>query len=204
MNPGYEKARTQLSTYNKAKHDVAEQRYNLNPLCCKSCGTKLPRKRGGPKVFCTQSCAAQYNNRRRVGVLRVCQSCGKSLRGAAGKKYCSLSCSGVGRRANSIAQWLSGQRLPTGETAPSYIKAYLVQKYGEACQKCGWAERNETTNRIPVQVDHIDGDYRNNNPNNLHLLCPNCHSLTPTYGALNKGRGRTFRRLKRNAGISQR
>jgi hypothetical protein len=44
-----------------------------------------------------------------------------------------------------------------------------------------------------VEVEHIDGDWQNNNPENLILLCPNCHSLTPTYRGLNRGRGRARR-----------
>lgn len=42
-------------------------------------------------------------------------------------------------------------------------------------------------------------DWRNVQPNNIDLLCPNCHSLTPTFKALNKGRGRELRQEKRNA-----
>jgi 5-methylcytosine-specific restriction endonuclease McrA len=37
----------------------------------------------------------------------------------------------------------------------------------------------------------------NHNEKNLNLLCPNCHSLTPTYGSLNKGNGRLKRRINR-------
>ena len=37
-----------------------------------------------------------------------------------------------------------------------------------------------------LQVDHIDGNPDNNKGNNLRLLCPNCHSLTPTYKGGNK------------------
>ena len=37
-------------------------------------------------------------------------------------------------------------------------------------------------------LPHIDG---NNEESNLQLLCPNCHSLTPTFGALNKKRNET-------------
>jgi hypothetical protein len=40
----------------------------------------------------------------------------------------------------------------------------------------------------------MDGDWRNNAPENLALLCPNCHALTPSFKALNKGKGRGSRR----------
>ena len=34
---------------------------------------------------------------------------------------------------------------------------------------------------IPLELDHIDGCPTNNRFENLRLLCPNCHALTPTY-----------------------
>ncbi|MFF8376944.1 HNH endonuclease signature motif containing protein [Streptomyces sp. NPDC015661] len=43
---------------------------------------------------------------------------------------------------------------------------------------------------LPLEVDHIDGDWRNNQPENLRLLCPNCHSTTDTYRGRGKGRAR--------------
>jgi 5-methylcytosine-specific restriction endonuclease McrA len=45
---------------------------------------------------------------------------------------------------------------------------------------------------IPLELDHVDGDRHNNRIENLRLLCPNCHALTPTY------RGRNVR-LRRQA-----
>lgn len=77
-------------------------------------------------------------------------------------------------------------------------KKYLIFKYGEKCMLCGWNEINPVTNNIPIQLEHIDGNSENNSLDNLKLLCPNCHSLTPTFGSLNKGNGRLQRRLKRN------
>ncbi|MEU4731650.1 HNH endonuclease [Streptomyces sp. NPDC023588] len=43
---------------------------------------------------------------------------------------------------------------------------------------------------LPLEVDHIDGDWRNNLRENLRLLCPNCHSTTDTYRGRAKGRRR--------------
>jgi 5-methylcytosine-specific restriction endonuclease McrA len=31
--------------------------------------------------------------------------------------------------------------------------------------------------RQQLDVDHIDGNHRNNNPENLQTLCANCHRL---------------------------
>ena len=34
---------------------------------------------------------------------------------------------------------------------------------------------------VPLELDHIDGDHGNNAKENLQLICPNCHALTPHY-----------------------
>jgi hypothetical protein len=77
-----------------------------------------------------------------------------------------------------------------------YLRRYLLATQGR-CAHCGWAERHPVTGKLPLHVDHVDGDFRNNRPENLRLLCPNCHALTPTYGALNRGRGRPYHMVKR-------
>ncbi len=41
-------------------------------------------------------------------------------------------------------------------------------------------------NIMPLELHHIDGNSNNNKLDNLQLLCPNCHSLTPNYRAKNK------------------
>ncbi|MFI2718853.1 HNH endonuclease signature motif containing protein [Streptomyces collinus] len=57
----------------------------------------------------------------------------------------------------------------------------------ERCALCGteavWRGRP-----LPLEVDHVDGDWRNNRIENLRLLCPNCHSTTDSYRGRGKGR----------------
>jgi hypothetical protein len=55
-----------------------------------------------------------------------------------------------------------------------------------------------------VEVEHIDGNWRNNLPENLTLLCPNCHALTPTFRGLNRGHGRPGRGRAHVAVLSRR
>ncbi len=57
------------------------------------------------------------------------------------------------------------------------------------CELCGWDERT-AGGRIPVELDHINGDNRDNRLENLRILCPNCHSLQPTHRGLNQKRAR--------------
>ena len=75
----------------------------------------------------------------------------------------------------------------------NHIRRYLMDKYNSKCANCGWGQINPYTKVIPLEIEHIDGNYLNNNESNLILLCPNCHSLTPTYKGANKGKGRKDR-----------
>jgi hypothetical protein len=67
-----------------------------------------------------------------------------------------------------------------------WLKQFLIERDGAKCCKCGWGEPNERTGNIMVEIDHIDGDNKNNTIDNVRLLCPNCHSLTPTFRYSNR------------------
>lgn len=59
------------------------------------------------------------------------------------------------------------------------------------CSLCGWAEK-AVDGRVPVELDHINGDRYDNRIENLRILCPNCHSLQSTHRGKNK---KTTRKL---------
>lgn len=94
-------------------------------------------------------------------------------------------------------KWLAGLKVGyTGKTrrVATFVRHYMLQKHGRKCQICGWDKINPSTGNCPVEIDHIDGDSENCSESNLRVVCPNCHSLTPTFRNLNKGRGKRIRR----------
>lgn len=139
------------------------------------------------RKFCSQSCNATHNNRNRGYKSHNIKRC---ICGAETKtKFCSRNCYLFFLRED-IKNKIENNENFHERT----IKRYLIEKYGEKCMKCGWCEKHTLTNKVPIQLDHIDGNYENNTLDNLRLLCPNCHSLTITFGALNKGNGRVKER----------
>jgi len=47
---------------------------------------------------------------------------------------------------------------------------------------------------MPLTIDHEDGHYKNNRPDNLRLVCGNCGMLLPTFAGKNRGNGRLARK----------
>ena len=91
-----------------------------------------------------------------------------------------------------IKRWKSGNETGMrGLTAISnHIRRYIFDKFKSKCSRCGWSEVSPYTNNVPLEIEHIDDNFKNNKEENLDLICTNCHSLTKTYRALNKGHGR--------------
>lgn len=78
--------------------------------------------------------------------------------------------------------------LVVGSRVQSYkLKQRLFEEglKNPQCELCGWAERS-ADGRIPVELDHINGDRYDNRLENLRILCPNCHSLQATHRGKNK------------------
>ncbi len=167
---------------------------------CPSCG-RIIRARDRKK-FCSHSCAAQFNNRAKGHKpldSGPCEFCGGQKE--KGRRFCSTKCRNDFRYQSYIEKWLKGDTTGRrGELVSRHVRTWLLNRSGGRCEgllddgsRCGWSRKNPYTGRVPLTVHHKDGHYENNVPHNLEYLCPNCHSLTSTYGNQNKGSGRRNR-----------
>jgi hypothetical protein len=116
--------------------------------------------------------------------------CGGAVKAGA-TKYCSFGCQSQHRY--KIKTHLIEAGLYQCRGGYAFLRKHLIRRLGEKCAKCGWNERNTKTGKVPIEIEHIDGNWENNSLNNLTLLCPSCHALTPTFRGLNRGRGRAYR-----------
>lgn len=177
--------------------EESQKLYFLNPKLCKFCQSPLSYAQNKEGYsYCTKRCARKDSLRCRKCIPRYCQVCNKKLISSQ-KRCCSFKCYGDLAVSNNIERWKKNEHLFSNpNVCPSHIRKYLFKKYNNKCFRCGWSKVNPHTNKIPLQVEHLDGDSSNNREDNLELICPCCHSLTATYGALNKGRSkRTYRPL---------
>lgn len=99
---------------------------------------------------------------------------------------------GMGWRKNRTFDFIPQRPLSDILVTHSDFQSFKLKKrlYFEGlktpkCELCDWAEVAQD-GRIPVELDHINGDRFDNRLENLRILCPNCHSLQTTHRGLNQ------------------
>ncbi len=127
-----------------------------------------------------------------IGTCLCCNTEFKYLPTRQAGKYCSNKCQHDYQALQYIENWINGKE--TGGSihkVASPVRRWLLNRANHQCEKCGWCEIHPVTGKPPLEVNHRDGNPLNHTPENLEVLCPNCHSLTPTFRNLNKGNGRS-------------
>ena len=139
--------------------------------------------------------------------MTLCKKCSKEFEVIKGfRNYCSTACKDTNKfKANSdnkidwnsvnndkdriikqketwrrktLVKFLRGDRLHIGT-----IKKILIERVDYTCEYCKlslWMDKI-----IPLEIHHVDGNSKNNIVDNLHIICPNCHSQTDNFRAKN-------------------
>lgn len=168
---------------------------------CSRDGCEAPVKsRESKSKYCSSSCAATVNNaafpKRSPRGRKPCPYCGTEPN-KSHQEYCSVQC----RRDHDLSLYLQGHLDGcTRYGYAYYVRRYLEERSGFRCEavdsrtgeRCT-EDRQSPSGDAVLQVDHIDGDWRNNRPDNVRLICPTCHALTENWGARNMGNGRKWK-----------
>ena len=186
--------RSPMSDETKNKISLALKKNAQN--FCLNCGKELNERQ---IKFCSNQCCGEYSKKRykRHYEKLICENCGKEFEGLTGRKYCCLECANKKIKENRIKQFIEGNYKLNGNNGlPKFIREYIFEKNNYHCELCGYEGYNIKTGKTILQIHHKDGDSGNNTPENLQVICPNCHAKTENYMALNKGNSARNKRYK--------
>ena len=82
-----------------------------------------------------------------------------------------------GKSKKTQEEW---DAIPFDDLSENRKRLVVLRHANYACTQCGFDKRRDDGHHV-VEIDHIDGNHKNNSRENLRVLCPNCHSLTHNF-----------------------
>ena len=171
--------------------DFKKRLYLESPAKCMQCNSDLQYEiYNSERKFCDKHCSAKYNNSNRITnrdrPIIKCIMCGESTKNS---NFCSHTCRQEKDRRDNIDLWLNGKIVGykgKNKLLKNFVRFYIFEKNGGTqCSSCGWDGKHPDDGKSLTEIDHIDGNADNTKPDNLRVLCPNCHSMTSTFRARN-------------------
>lgn len=170
------------------------------PMPCLHCGeiVMVPPHRFDTFKYCSKKCSALAA---RVQIERICEVCSTPFTHISSRsnsaKYCSRTCyhkaqhlrgsvkknclhcdkefltsPSKNRKFCSIECRVNEQKTKFNPTFQTVRKSMKRRDMITSCERCGYDDVPQI-----LGVHHKDRNRRNNAPDNLEVLCPNCHSL---------------------------
>ncbi len=142
------------------------EKHKRNPnIKCAVCDKPIYRRpcqieKSIGRFFCSTVCHGIYSRKE-----NPCLVCGTPILASLHKRTCGRGCSnkhraGIKYGRNSPKSIVKSQQA---------LKMRLLYIRGKICGRCNY-DKYEI-----LQVHHKDRNRKNNNLNNLELICPNCH-----------------------------
>lgn len=176
---------------------------SLEQIVCGVCGLSFTSKRSEKRRFCSSSCAAVKNNtlhpKRRLENVCKIEFCDTPISNSA--SYCVEHKESYTRLKSEkrIQDWINGQWAGgTQYGIATFVRTYLLEEADYKCSKCGFNTPHPDDNKTILEINHINGDGTDHSPENLEVVCPNCHALTSSYRGRNQGNGRPQYYIRRS------
>ena len=149
--------------------------------CEYGCGKSAQYEQTSGKMCCSPHYNSCSKNRSKnaVGLKKAYKEGRKDLSHFDGKRGWSK-----GKTAYSDTR-IKASKYPKRPTLLAWLLDSGVEYKCSLCELYEWQNK-----KLVLDLDHINGDNFDNRLSNLRLLCPNCHSQTPTYKGRNKVTGK--------------
>ena len=166
-SPGLLEAATAAFAWAETTKKIPTYSKTKRSMTCINCGMEKKEKRGRASwgrnktiemKYCDNTCQLAYENKERIAKLFAGGYIGITLKAIQ-------------------------KQTKTGK--PNWYKQFMLVWNKYQCQECGVGD---IYNGKPftLQVEHIDGDSKNNDIENLCLICPTCHTQTFSWGQKNR------------------
>lgn len=187
----------QLKKFYDEKRKLKIDEYLKSPTLCLTCN-KIVDYFKRTQSFCSRSCSATYHNLKRPpktketkekisnGIKRWYNTIGYTPDQLLKRKVIAKKIGEQNKEKAKIKLLNEDFNTLKFERLRSRV-IYEQDKKCKTCNRSHWMRRP-----IIFELNHIDGNNKNNIRENLEALCPNCHSLTDTWRGRNKNSGKPF------------